>query len=33
MQFGKLGDNAFSCDFTYPFSVIEAFAVALTSFE
>lgn len=30
-QYGKIGANTFSLDFAYPFSVIQAFAAAMTS--
>ena len=33
MQFGKTGTDSFSCDYSYPFSAILAFAISLTSFE
>ena len=33
LQFGKNGDNEFALDFKYPFSTIQAFAVALSSID
>ena len=33
LEFGKTGSNSFSLDFTWPFSPVEAFACALSSFD
>ena len=33
MQFGKRGDNGFSCDFQAPLSATQAFSIALTAFD
>lgn len=33
LQFGKNGENEFALDFKYPFSTIQAFAVALSSID
>ena len=31
MQFGRIDHNAYTLDFQYPFSAIQAFAVALAN--
>ncbi len=31
MQFGRIDSNAYTLDFQYPFSAIQAFAVALAN--
>ncbi|CAF4799930.1 unnamed protein product [Rotaria sp. Silwood1] len=33
MEFGRMLDNEFSCDFRYPLSLIQAFAIALSALE
>jgi hypothetical protein len=33
MQFGRMSENEFSCDFRYPLSLIQAFGVALSALE
>ncbi|CAF3801671.1 unnamed protein product [Rotaria socialis] len=33
MQFGRVDKDIFSCDFRYPLSAIQAFAIALSSFD
>ncbi|CAF1121665.1 unnamed protein product [Adineta steineri] len=33
MEFGRISDNEFSCDFRYPLSIVQAFSIALSSFE
>lgn len=33
LQIGKLEENKFTCDFTYPFSPLQAFGVALSIFN
>jgi len=33
MQFGRTGDDSFSLDFQFPFSALQAFSVALSSFD
>lgn len=33
MQFGKRDDHVFSMDFQYPMNAVQAFAIALTSFD
>jgi len=33
MQFGRVGDNEFTCDFQYPISPLQAFGIALSSFD
>lgn len=33
MQFGKTGPDSFICDFSYPFSPMLAFGIALTNFN
>lgn len=32
-QFGRASKNTFSLDFQYPFCPLQAFAIALTSFD
>ena len=33
MQFGRIGVDAFTMDFQYPLSAMQAFGIALTSFD
>lgn len=33
LQFGRVGDQEFTLDFQWPFSPLQAFAVALSSFD
>lgn len=33
MQFGRVGEDIFSMDYNYPMSAVQAFAVALSSFD
>lgn len=33
LQFGRVGDQLFNLDFQWPFSPVQAFAIALTSFD
>merc|ERR1712216_592644 len=33
IQFGKVGDNSYTMDLSYPVSAFQAFAVSLTAFE
>jgi len=33
LQFGRLNDNLFSCDFTYPLSPFQAFTICLSSLD
>jgi len=33
MQFGRCGEDSFILDFKFPFSLLQAFGVALTSFN
>ncbi len=33
MQFGRMSENEFSCDFRYPLSLIQTFGIALSAFE
>jgi tubby-related protein 1 len=33
MQFGRVDNNTFTCDYRYPLSAIQAFGIALSSFE
>ncbi len=33
MQFGRIGDNEFSCDFRYPLTLMQAFGIALSAFD
>lgn len=33
LQFGRVGDQEFTLDFQWPFSPMQAFAVALSSFD
>ena len=33
MQFGRMSDNEFFCDFCYPLSLIQAFGIALSAFD
>jgi tubby-related protein 1 len=33
MQFGRMSENMFSCDFRYPLSFIQAFGIGLSAFE
>jgi len=33
MQFGRIDDDTFICDYRYPLSAIQAFGFALSSFD
>lgn len=33
MQFGRMAENEFSCDFRYPLSLIQTFGIALSALE
>jgi len=33
MQFGRMAENEFSCDFRYPLSLMQAFSIALSAFD
>jgi len=33
MQFGKSEDNTFALDFKYPFSPLQAFAIAISAMD
>jgi hypothetical protein len=33
MQFGRINHDTFTCDFRYPLSTIQAFGIALSSFD
>lgn len=33
MQFGRISDHEFTCDVSHPLSIIQAFAIALSSFD
>lgn len=33
MQFGRVGDNEFHLDFQYPLSPLQAFGIAISSFD
>jgi len=33
LQFGRTGDDTFTLDFEHPMTPLQAFAVALTSFD
>jgi len=33
MQFGRVDEDTFTCDFRYPLSAIQAFGIALSSFD
>lgn len=33
MQFGRMSDNEFSCDFCHPLSLMQAFGIALSAFD
>lgn len=33
MQFGRVDRDVFTCDFRYPLSAIQAFGIALSSFD
>lgn len=33
MQFGRVDADTFTCDFRYPLSAIQAFGIALSSFD
>lgn len=33
MQFGRMSDNEFSCDFRYPLTLMQAFGIALSAFD
>jgi len=33
MQFGRMSEDVFSCDFLYPLSFVQAFGIALSAYE
>lgn len=33
MQFGRISNNEFTCDVAYPLSILQAFSIALSSFD
>ena len=33
MQFGRIADDIFTLDFKYPMCAVQAFAIALSSFD
>ena len=33
MQFGRTDDDTFICDYRYPLSAVQAFGIALSSFD
>jgi tubby-related protein 1 len=33
LQFGKVGDESFTCDFRWPLTALQAFGIALSSFD
>lgn len=33
MQFGRISAHEFTCDVTYPLSILQAFSIALSSFD
>ena len=33
MQFGRVDDNAFNIDVSFPFSLFQAYAIAISSFD
>jgi hypothetical protein len=33
MQFGRIDEDTFTCDYRYPLSAIQAFGIALSSFD
>lgn len=33
MQFGRISSHEFTCDITYPLSILQAFSIALSSFD
>ena len=33
LQFGKVGKDAFTMDYAYPMSALQAFAICLSSFD
>ena len=33
MQFGRIADDIFTLDFSYPMCAVQAFAIALSSFD
>ena len=33
MQFGRIDEDVFTCDFNYPMCAIQAFGIALSSFD
>lgn len=33
MQFGRVADDAFTLDYRYPLCAVQAFAIALSSFD
>jgi len=33
MQFGRVADDLFTVDYNYPMNAVQAFAIALSSFD
>ena len=33
MQFGRIDEDVFTCDYIYPMCAIQAFGIALSSFD
>ena len=33
MQFGRIDEDVFTCDYNYPMCCIQAFGIALSSFD
>ncbi len=33
MQFGRVDEDTFTCDYRYPLSAVQAFGIALSSFD
>jgi len=33
MQFGRIDENTFALDYRFPFTALQAFAIALSSFH
>jgi hypothetical protein len=33
MQFGRIDQDVFTCDFSYPMCALQAFGIALSSFD
>lgn len=33
LQFGKVGEDAFTMDYAYPMTALQAFAICLSSFD